>query len=83
MNQTNYLIKQYVIANNTSLRSTITLVILKSKWSKAKIGEDKTKQDNKTQGDSNVCYTYLLIHLMCKYFITIVIWGFGGGGEGV
>jgi hypothetical protein len=57
----NYLSKQYFIANNTSLRSTITLIILKSKWSKAKIGENKIKQNNKTQGDSSVCYTYLYI----------------------
>jgi hypothetical protein len=45
MNQMNYITKQDFIANNTSLRGTITLVILKYKWSKAKIDEkqDKTR----------------------------------------
>jgi len=43
MNQMNYITKQYFIANNTSLKDTITLVILKSKWSKAKIGDEQDK----------------------------------------
>jgi hypothetical protein len=43
MNRMNYITKQDFIANNTSLRGTIALVILKSKWSKAEIGKEQDK----------------------------------------
>jgi hypothetical protein len=43
MNWMNYITKQDFIANTTSLRGTITLVILKSKWSNAKIDKEQDK----------------------------------------